>query len=491
MDERTRKKRMKLNVVFNIVLKLVTLFYGFLMAKIIIYKYGSETNGLVSSITNFLAYIALLESGFGPVIKSILYKPIAKNDSETIKRILASAESFFKKISYIFIIYVAGLAIFYPLLVNKECDFVATSALVIILAISVFSEYYFGMTYEMFLQAEQKNYVVSLIKIVAYVTNIILVLVMAKLGASIYVLELACGVVFVVKSIAQKMYVRKRYGIITRPHEKYEIKQKWDGLAQHIAFAIHSNTDIVVLTLFSTLSEVSVYAVYYLAVKGVKSIAEAFITGVDATFGDLLARGKDIKKKFAKYETLYFTVSTICFATLFVMITPFVSVYTRTITDADYIRTTFGYLIVISEFVWAVRQPYNALVKVTGRFKETRKMAWAECIINVVLSVALVWNFGLVGVAIGTLVAMTARAVELIYHSNKYILKRSVKVSCKKIALVIVETILIVVVANLLPMLDNTNYFNLAINAAMVMAVAAVITTSLNFLLMREKEHAK
>ena len=181
----------------------------------------------------------------------------------------------------------------------------------------------------MFLQAEQKNYVVSLIKIAAYLTNIILVLVMAKLGVSIYVLELTCGVVFVAKTIMQKLYVRKRYDIKTRPKEKYEIKQKWDGLAQHIAYTIHMNTDIVVLTLFSTLNEVSVYAVYYLAVKGVKSVVDAFINGIDASFGDMLARGKDIKKKFGKYENLYFTVSTICFATLIVMITPFVSVYTR------------------------------------------------------------------------------------------------------------------------------------------------------------------
>ncbi len=487
MNEHIRKKRMKLNVATNIALRVVTLVYGFLLAKVIIYKYGSDVNGLVNSITNFLAYITLLESGFGPVIKSLLYKPIAKNDSETIRKILSASEGFFRKISYIFIAYVVGLAIFYPLIVGREFDFVATSILVIILAIGVFVEYYFGITYEMFLQAEQKNYVVSLIKIVSYAVSTILVLVMAKLDVSLYIMELACGIVFLMKTFSQKLYVRKKYGIKTRLKEEYKIKQKWDGLAQHIAYAIHTNTDIVVLTLFSTLSEVSVYAVYYLAVKGVKSVVKAFSTGLDATFGDMLARGKDIKDKFGRYELLYFTVSTICFASLIVMITPFVSVYTRSITDADYIRVVFGYLIVIGEFIWAVRQPYEALVKVVGRFKETRKMAWVECAINVVLSVALVWNYGLVGVAIGTLVAMTVRAIDLIYHSNKYVLKRSIMVSFRKIALIVVETVLIVVVANLLPMSNNVNYVDLAINGTMVLAVATVITTLINLLFTKKE----
>ena len=40
--------------------------------------YGSDVNGLVSSITQFLGYIALVEGGVGGVIRAALYKPLAK-----------------------------------------------------------------------------------------------------------------------------------------------------------------------------------------------------------------------------------------------------------------------------------------------------------------------------------------------------------------------------------------------------------------------------
>ena len=60
-----------------------------------------------------------------------------------------------------------------------------------------------------------------------------------------------------------------------------------------------------------------------------------------------------------------------------------------------------------------------------GHFKETRKGAWLEAFINLTLSIILVFKFGIVGVAIGTLVAMIIRTAEFMYHTSKYILKRS------------------------------------------------------------------
>ena len=97
-----------------------------------------------------------------------------------------------------------------------------------------------------------------------------------------------------------------------------------------------------------------------------------------------------------------------------VLIVPFISVYTKGVTDANYIRYAFGALIVISEYIWAIRLPYSSLVLAAGHFKETRKGAWVECISNIVISVLLVRAFGLIGVAIGTIVAMAIRTIEFI-----------------------------------------------------------------------------
>ena len=114
-----RSKKAIYNVVSSLALQFVIILYGFIVPKIIITNFGSDVNGLVSSITQFLAYITLLESGFGPVVKSVLYKPIAEKNKLEIENILKTAENFFRKIAFIFILYIILLCIVYPIMINQ------------------------------------------------------------------------------------------------------------------------------------------------------------------------------------------------------------------------------------------------------------------------------------------------------------------------------------------------------------------------------------
>ncbi len=484
-----RSKKAIYNIITNLILQVITIIYGFIVPKVIISNFGSDTNGLISSITQFLAYITLLESGFGPVVKSILYKPIADKNNNTIAKILKSAEKFFRNVAYIFLIYIILLCIIYPFLVSNNFGQLYTISLILIIAISTFAEYFFGMTYRLFLQADQKTYIISLIQIITYILSIIFIVLLTKINANIQIIKLVGGIIFVLRPLIQNYYVKKKYNINLKDvKEKYEIKQKWDGLAQHIAAVIHGNTDITLLTIFCSLSEVSVYSVYNLVVKGIKSIIQAFSSGIDASFGDMIAKNEhnNLNKKFDIYEILYFTITTIIFTCTIVLITPFISVYTKGIDDANYIRYVFGYLLVISEYIWAIRLPYSSITLAAGHFKETRIGAWVECLSNIIISIILVWKYGIIGVTIGTIIAMTIRTIEFVYHTNKYILKRNIFESIKKILLIIVETILIIFICRFIPCLDNISYINWLINAVMVGIVATLFVFIINVLVYKK-----
>ena len=68
-----RSKKALINIISSIILQIVTIISGFIIPKLIISTYGSNINGLLTSITQFLSFIIMLEAGFGPVIKSILF----------------------------------------------------------------------------------------------------------------------------------------------------------------------------------------------------------------------------------------------------------------------------------------------------------------------------------------------------------------------------------------------------------------------------------
>lgn len=485
-----RSKKAILNIIVSLLLQIVTLICGFIVPKFIITKFGSDVNGLVSSITQFLAYISLLEAGFGPVVKAALYKPIANKDKKQIENILKASEKFFRIIALIFVIYLIILSVIYPTTVNTEFTFVYTMSLVLIISISTFAEYFFGMTYKLYLQAEQETYITSIIQIIGYILNTVAIVILIKANASIHIVKLVSGLIFVLRPIAQNIYVKKKYNINLKDADKNsELKQKWDGLAQHIAAVVHNNTDITILTFFTKISEVSVYSVYYLVVRGIKSIIQAFAGGIDASFGDMIAKGeqKQLNKSFKTYELFYYTITTVAYMCTLLLIVPFIKVYTLGITDANYIRPLFAILLVLAEFVWAIRLPYSSITLAAGHFKETRKGAWVEAITNIAISLILVWKFGIVGVAIGTLVAMIIRTVEFMYHTNKYILQRKQSDSFFRVVLVAIQGIIIVLVSKLLPTYEFTNYLVWAKFAIMIFALAIIVIIPSNFIIYKSE----
>ena len=483
------KKAIK-NVITSLLLQFVTIICGLIVPILIIKTYGSETNGLINSITQFLTYIALLEAGFGPVIKAILYKPIAKRDKRGIQNILKTTEKFFRRIATVFIVYIVILMVVFPNFLAKEFDAIYSISLILILSISTFAEYFFGMTYRLYLEAEQKSYVVSYINIVTTILSTILVVILVNIGASIQAVKLITAFVFILKPILQNIYVKKKYHInLDSARGNIKIKQKWDGLAQHIAAVIHGSTDIAVLTIFTNIKEVSVYSVYLLVIKGVKNIVSSLGKGIDSSFGDMIARGEyaNLNRKFNTYEFIYHTLATIIFTCTLVLIVPFVTVYTLGVEDVNYIRPEFATLIVLAEFVWAIRSPYSSITLAAGHFKETKKGAWVEAISNIVISVILVFNYGIIGVAIGTLVSMVIRTIEFMYHTSRYILKRNVFKPFLRIILIAIEVIIVINIGQDIKVNTMNNYLDWFVYAIRVGIVSSVIVVLINCIFYRRE----
>ena len=72
-----RRKLILKNICFTMVLQLIGILNGLIVPKVFISLFGSEANGLITSINQFLNYVNILEGGLGGVVMSALYKPRA------------------------------------------------------------------------------------------------------------------------------------------------------------------------------------------------------------------------------------------------------------------------------------------------------------------------------------------------------------------------------------------------------------------------------
>ena len=432
----TRKKKLLYNTIVSLAYQLITLVCGFILPRFFLSCYGSAVNGLVSSITQFLGFVALAECGVGAVVQSTLYKPLADKDNAEVSRIMKSSQRFFRRIAIILIIYTAFLMVFYPFVTRERFDFSYTMGLIFIISISSFAQYFFSMSYRLLLDADQMSFIQLGLQGATMLLNTVFSVILMKMCAGIHLVKLATATVFLIQPVALNAYVKRHYSLDKKIKLEGEpIKQKWNGLAQHIAAVVLGNTDTVVLTLFSTLENVSIYAVYHLVVNGVKQILNSLTAGVQSMFGDMYARKETdtLDKTFGWVEWLMHLLVTFSFSCTAVLILPFVNIYTKEISDANYIVPAFSLLISAAQASYCLRLPYNMMVLAAGHYRQTQWSAIIEAMINIIVSVVLVRRFGLVGVAVGTLAAMLYRTTYLAWYLSKDILNRSMKYFFKHI----------------------------------------------------------
>ena len=114
---RLKSKITLINMMSSLILQAVTMISGLIVPKLILSTFGSEVNGLVSSLNQFLSYITLLEGGITGIVMTNLYKPIVEKKYDKIEVILSTAKKFYRKIGIIYIVYAIILAILYPIAV--------------------------------------------------------------------------------------------------------------------------------------------------------------------------------------------------------------------------------------------------------------------------------------------------------------------------------------------------------------------------------------
>ena len=484
---KSREKKLVYNTFVPFVLQITTVLCGLILPRLIIKTYGSKVNGLVGSVSDFLGIITLLDLGVGSVVQSTLYKPLAENDNDSISRIYVSAKKFFRRIAAIFLAYVIVLLFLYPL-IKTNFDFFFTDTLIGAICISSFAQYYFGIVNTLLLKAHQKAYVQGIISIITLVLNTIACVVLIKLGFAIQTVRLTTSLIFLMRPLYLEWYVRKNYNINRKiTYTEEPIKQKWNGMAQHAASYVLSGTDTIVLTLFSGYANISIYNTYNFVITGVKNVLLSMSGGFQSLMGEMLA-----KKEFKKLESFFsyvewslHTGTTLIFGCTGVLIIPFIRVYTRGVTDAEYINTLFAVLITAANAGHCLRLPYNTLILAAGHYKQTQKNYIVAMIMNIVISVGTVAVWGLVGVAIGTLSAMFYQTIWMAWYNSKNIICWDFKKFLKQCGVDLITVLIAVALTFKIPLL-YISYGGFAIQAAEVFVCWLVVVIIVNLIFYRQ-----
>jgi len=450
-QSKSRTKKASLNVMTSALLEVATMLSGLILPRFILRYFGSAYNGITSSAAQFLSMISVLTLGVTASTRVALYKTLANKDIAGSSAIVRATERYMRKVALALAAYIVVLALVYPLVVHTGFPYLDVALLILIVGINAFSEYYFGITYRTFLLADQSVYISNIFSTVSVLLNLIVSIILIRAGFRIHVVKLGSAAVYFLRPLLQNIYVTRKYKLDKHCEpDMTALSMRGEAMMHAVANIVHDHTDIIVLTLFTDVKIVSVYTVYNMVMASLKKIQYVFATGTEPIFGDMWVKGETAKiRKTVSFYELFANVSGgLLFSVAMVMILPFISLYVpKNVTDVEYIQPAYAIVISLAFATQGMRLPYYTLVHGIGHYKQTRNAAITEAVINIVVSVLLVNIIGMVGVAIGTLVANLYRSIQYAFYIDNHVFYRGKRVIIGKLCWALLNMLVIVVPA--------------------------------------------
>lgn len=425
----------KINAISAAIDNVINVGVSFLTRRFFVQALGIEILGINGLFGNIVSMLSIVELGFSYAVIYNMYRPIVKNDHDTIKSLV----DYYKKIYRIvgLTVFAIGIIImpFLPMMVtNYSGNINIFVAYGLILADTVFS--YFLSYRRSFLYATKNNNIIN----INHSINSILMnaaLIVAILLTKSFYLYLALRFVFrIVENIILHVIAGKKYPYIKERNIKplkqtikKDIKKKVKALLVHkVGTFVVLGTDNIIISVFLGVAEVGLYSNYYAIISAVQNLLNHTITALTPSVGHILVE-KNTNKNYAFFKKILrinYLVSLISAICLCLFITPFIRIWLGN----DYLLAESVVIVLVINFFQAsMRTVFSVYKEAAGIYYEDRFVPIIESIINIVASIALVNIFGLVGVFVGTIISSL---ILWLYSYPKYIYKPVFKRSYKQ-----------------------------------------------------------
>ena len=413
-----RVHKSMLNAEVNLLFYFLSLFLAFFSRKIFLDCLGTEFIGLTGTLGNILGYLNLAELGIVSCIGYFLFKPIQTNNRKEIQEILSLLGFLYNWIGGIILCCGILVSLFFPLIFAKaELDLgIIYFAFYSFLGSSLIG--YFINYRQILLSADQKRYLVAIYLQSANLIKTIIQIILAYTYQNLY---LWVGIEFlfaIFGCIVLNWRINKEYPWlkVNKKNGKDLLKKYPEIINKTKQVFIHKIKDFVLVKsdelfifVFVSLKMVAFYGNYMMIISKLISLFSAVTGSVGASIGNLVAEGNKEKmmKVFWEFTTIQHTISAILCFSLYSFLEPFVAHWL----GPEYIMDN-RILILLMFFVYITnsRKSVDGFNYAHGLYADVWS-AWAELIINVVITIICGLKWGIIGILIGKITSLIAIVV--------------------------------------------------------------------------------
>lgn len=450
------------NIVFGVLGQVITIVIGIVLPRMFIISYGSEVNGMLSSVNNIFTYIALLEAGIGTATVQALYGPLARKEEDSISEIISATNIFYRRVGFLYLIAIAIFAVVYPLAVKSEIPKITVVLVILFIGLGNVINFFFQGKMKQLMIADGRQYVITNITTVVHMMVSVSKIILISLGMSVVAITIAQFVLNILQMIIYSILFKKYYPWINlkaKPNKK-AISQSKNVIVHQVSGLVFNNTDTIILSIFCGFQSASIYAIYNMLFEMISTLINNINNGFVYKMGQLY---NSEHEKFCKYyevwETYMMALGFALYCITYIFILPFISLYTVG-ADIEYIDKWIPILFVIIKVLVSGRCTSGYTASFAGHFKQTQWRSVVEMIINLSVTLVCVNILGIYGVLLGTIAALLYRTNDMIIYNCKHLIKRSCLVTYKK-WIVYIALFALVVFANQYINIDLSSYIKI------------------------------
>ncbi len=490
MPETSKTKNVLKNLIGTVIYQACTILVNIVVLNLFLRQYGSEVNGLVSTLNQIQGYIALLEAGLGVTAIQALYKPMAIQDYDKVNTILKAATNYYNKTAVAYAICIVFVGAVLTNVLSTDIPRSHIFLMMVILAVPTLMDYLFQGKIRIMLTADQDVFIINVYNAVTLIITGVCRIFLIKMNVS-YILVQSAFIIFTAcKIILLKSYYDKRYkwlNLKVNP-DKEALKQKNANLVHQIAGLVVNGTDAIVISTFLGLKYASIYSVYSIVFSALSTFMWQFSNSATPSFGHYMVRNdeKELRKVFLDLANGFYIMTFSVYSVAYLMIVPFIDLYTVSVTDINYRMEYLPLFFVVIGISNCIRIPSNSIINAAGFFEKTKNRAILEAVINITVSIVCVQFIGIYGVLIGTICSFLYRTVDIILFTNKYIIRNVIKKQVGMIVLDLLITIVFILLIQSINILNTRTWITMILSTGILLLAILTILLLVNYLFNRD-----
>lgn len=258
------------NIIFGFGYRILNIILPFISRTAILYILGEQYLGLSSLFTSILSFLSLAELGVGGAMVYSMYKPIAENDTTTIRALLNLYRKFYRVIGTI--IFGLGLCLipFLKLLVHEELPGdMNLYVLYLLYLVNAALSYWLFAYKTALLQAYQRNDVESKIAMVIMPLSYVAMLGGLFLTSNYYAYIIWLPIFTIVTNVVRLIYVNRHFpglepqGEISQELRASIVKKVKALIGTKLNTVVLNAADNIVMAAFFGLTTIAMYGNYY------------------------------------------------------------------------------------------------------------------------------------------------------------------------------------------------------------------------------------